>query len=344
MRVLTITFALLTVLFTGCAQKAGEIFPPLAKPVMFPAPPERARIRYVGQLATSADLKAPAPFGAGLGEALFGKKDIASMLSPYALCTDGGDRLFVADSNAQLVHVFDLKSRQYQQWKPSIGAKRFSQPVGITYDPAGKLFVSDSAAGAIYVFDRAGTTLGEIGMGIVERPCGLAFDSKTQRLFVADTGKHQVIILSPAGDLLARMGSRGTALGQFNYPTNVSIDHQGRIYVSDSLYFRVQQFGADFSPRRQIGRKGDLPGYFGQPKGIAIDSEDHLYVVDANFETVQIFDDAGTLMLDFGAEGRGPAEFWLPAGIFIDSSDRIWVADSYNRRVQLLQYLPEGSP
>src|SRR4051794_8266638 len=92
------------ILFTGCAQQPGEIFPPLAKPVVFPAPPERTRIRYVGQLATSADLKAPATLGSGIGEVLFGKKDVASMLSPYALCTDGGDRLFVADSNEQMVH------------------------------------------------------------------------------------------------------------------------------------------------------------------------------------------------------------------------------------------------
>jgi DNA-binding beta-propeller fold protein YncE len=344
MRKGTLIFALFAMLSAGCAQKPREIFTPLAKPVVFPPAPEHTRIRYIGQLATSADLKAPVPFGAALGDAIFGKKSDASMLSPYALCTDGADRLFVADSNAQLVHVFNLKSRQYQQWKPSMGVKRFSQPVGIAWDAAGKLYVSDSAAGCIFIFDRNGKTTGEIGRGIVQRPCGLAFDSKTGHLFVADTGSHQIVILSPAGQLLARLGSRGTALGQFNYPTNVAIDHQGRIYVSDSLNFRVQQFGPDFAPRRQIGRKGDLPGYFGQPKGIAVDSDDHLYVVDANFEAIQIFDASGALMLDFGAEGRGPAEFWLPAGIFIDAANRIWIADSYNRRVQVLEYVPEAQP
>jgi DNA-binding beta-propeller fold protein YncE len=309
--------------------------------VLFPTPPERTRVQYVGKLSTSADLKPPKDFGQGLGEAIFGKKKIASMLSPYALCTDGADRLFVADSNAQSVHVFNLKNRQYAQWRPTAGEKRFAQPVGIAYDPAGKLFVSDSAARCIYVFDNSGRTIGVIGADVLERPCGLAFDAKTQRLLVADTGRHQVIILSPTGALLARLGSRGTALGQFNFPTNVAVDHQGRIYVSDSLNFRVQQFGPDFAAKRQIGRKGDLPGYFGQPKGVTVDSEDHVYVIDAHFEAVQIFDSEGTLMLDFGSEGRGPGEFWLPAGIFIDTHNRIWIADSYNRRVQVFDYLPE---
>jgi DNA-binding beta-propeller fold protein YncE len=335
---------IILVLFTGCAQKQGEVFPALAKPVLFPSPPEKTRIRYVGQLSTSADLKSPGNLASGIGDVLFGKKPDSSMLSPYALCTDGANRLFVADSNAQLVHVFDINNRHYEQWKPAIGDKRFSQPVGIAYDPAGKLFVSDSAAGCIYIFDRNGKTLGVIGQGILQRPCGLAFDPKTSHLFVADTGLHQVVILSPTGTQLARLGSRGTGLGQFNFPTNVAIDHQGRIYVSDSLNFRVQQFGPDFAPRRQIGRKGDMPGYFSQPKGIAVDSDDHLYVVDSNFEAVQIFDAEGTLLLNFGAEGRGPAEFWLPAGIFIDPANRIWIADSYNRRVQVLDYVPEAQP
>src|SRR3954462_7914903 len=176
-----ILLTLLAMLMLGCAQPAGIIFPPLQKPILFPPPPDVARVRYVGQLATSADLKPPVPFGQGLADAMFGKKTIASMLSPYALCTDNADRLFVADSNAQTVHVFDLKTRKYDQWKPASGTKRFSQPVGIAYDPAGKLFVADAAAGSIYVFDNVGRSIGEIHSDAIQRPCGLAFDAANHR-------------------------------------------------------------------------------------------------------------------------------------------------------------------
>ena len=86
-------------------------------------------------------------------------------------------------------------------------------------------------------------------------------------------------MLSRTGELESRIGQRGTALGQFNYPTHVMIDHAGRIYVSDTLNFRVQQFSPDLKPVRQIGSKGDLPGYFSQPKAIAVDSQDHVYVI-----------------------------------------------------------------
>ena len=328
----------------GCAKPAGVLFPLPEKRIFWPAPPEMARVRYVGQLATSRDHKAPVSFGERLGKTLFVSKSAFSMLSPYALCTDGHDRLFVADSNAQCVHVFDMKTRKYTHWAPRNANKRFDQPVGIAYDPAGRLFVSDSVAKLIYVFDKTGKEIAQIGAGYLTRPAGLAFDPQGQRLFAADVGAHNILIFSAAGQPLARLGHRGTRLGEFNFPTNVAIDAHGRLYVSDSLNFRVQQFSPDFRSTIQIGRKGDMPGYFSQPKGIAIDSDDHIYVVDANFESVQIFDANGELLLDFGSEGAGAGEFWLPAGVFIDSTNRIWVADTYNRRVQVFDYLPEGTP
>ncbi len=326
----------------GCVKQQGVIFPPRKPPLVFPAPPEQPRIRYVGQLATSADLKPAVPVTQAFGEALFGKAETASMLTPYAVCTDGRDRVFVADSNAQVVHVFDLKNRKYARWHPDNKESRFAQPVGIAFDgQTRRLYVADSAAGHVQMFDPYGNDLGELGPNVLNRPVGLAFEVRTGRLFVADAGQHQVLVFGRDRALLARIGTRGTELGQFNYPTNVAVDSQGRLYVSDSLNFRVQQFAPDLKPIRQIGRKGDMPGYFAQPKGIAVDSEDHLYVVDANFESIQIFDASGALLMDFGAEGNGDAEFWLPAGIFIDRRNRIWIADSYNRRVQVLDYLPE---
>jgi DNA-binding beta-propeller fold protein YncE len=336
---------LMTAFVGGCAKPAGVIFEPLASPVFWPQPPEPQRIRYVGQLTTSADLKPAVPFGKAISEFFFGKGESRSMLTPMACCTDGADRLFVADSNAQCVHVFDLDTREYHRWVPGNPEKRFSQPVGIAYHPAGKVFVADSVAGRVFAFDARGKYLGEIGEGVLVRPCGVAVDAKNDRLYVSDVGIHQVVIFSATTQqVVARLGGRGMELGKFNFPTYVAVDSQGQLYVSDSLNFRIQQFSPDFMPIRAIGKKGDMPGYFSTPKGLALDSHDHLYVVDANFEAVQIFDSQGQLLLDFGQEGRGPGEFWLPNGIFIDPKDRIWVADTYNRRIEVFDYVPENQP
>lgn len=329
---------------SACTQPAGVIFPPLAQPIQWPEPPEPPRIQYVGQLLTNKDLKPPRPMLESLAETIMGKRDAFGMLTPFALCTDDADRLFVADSNAQLVHVFDLKTRRYARWKATSAQPQFSQPVGIAWDPSGRLLVSDSIAGAIFTFDTNGNYTGQLGVGILSRPCGILVHPLTSRIYVADAGTHQIVVLNSTGQQLARIGQRGSEPGQFNFPTSLAMDHQGRLYVCDSLNFRIQQILPDMKTARQIGSKGDMPGYFASPKSLAIDSDDHLYVVDNQFESVQIFDSTGLLLLAFGEEGHGPGQFWLPNGIFIDGNNRVWIADCYNQRVQVFDYTAEKRP
>lgn len=346
-RPLALLTALAVSAMVGCAQRAGVLFPPVANAPSWPAPPDAPRVRYLGQLSTAVDLNAGKNFGQAFGDAVFGAKPEPGLLTPYAVCSDGGNRLFVADSTGQVVHEVDLTRRRWTRIAPDNAAKRFGSAVGIAYDTSGdgRLFVADAADKRVYVFAAGGKTpAGSFGGEFFVRPCGLAYDAARQRLLVVDAGAHQLLALTPDGRLIGRVGARGVGPGEFNYPTNVAVDSVGRVYVSDSLNFRVQQFDADLRPLRVIGRKGDMPGYFSQPKGVAVDVDDHLYVVDANFESVQIFDAAGRLLLHFGEEGRDPGEFWLPAGVYVDRvTNRIWVADSYNRRVQVFEYVPDAA-
>ncbi len=325
----------------GCASPPGIIFDPAEGNYTWPPPPDSARIRYVGQLRGEADLRVGRSGIERLGDTLFGTKPKETFVSPLATCTDGAHTIFIADSNAQAVHVLDLETRAYKRIAPKEPNYRFALPVAVVYDPAGRLLVADSLAAQVVVFSSDGTPSGVIRSDVLERPCGLAFDAPTRRLFVADSALHQIFVFDETGTEIARIGRRGSEPGEFNFPTNVALDAEGRLYVSDSLNFRVQVFDQKFKPIRQIGTKGDMPGYFSQPKGVAIDPAGHVYVVDANFEAVQIFDADGKLLMSFGREGQGPGEFWLPVGIFIDRTGRIWVADSYNRRVQVFDYLAE---
>lgn len=328
----------------GCAHEAGVIFPKDAAAPIWPSPPDQPRIRYVGRLNSSADLKPALSSFKIVGDAVLGADNRAyAFNNPKAICTDEASRIFITDSGDRVVHVLNLNTREYDRWTPR--TRPFRSPVGIAYDSAARrLLVADSAAKTIFVFNDSGVCTGEIGSGLLDRPCGLAVDRNNGRIIVVDCGAHQLVVLSPRGDLIQRVGSRGDGLGQFNFPTNIVIDHHGRVYVSDSLNFRVQQFDTNLKPIRQIGRQGDMPGCFAQPKGLAVDSADHLYVIDSQFEAIQIFNDAGDLLLSFGEQGTSRGAFCLPSGLYIDSHSRIWVADTFNRRVQVFDYLREAKP
>ena len=343
MRTCNLIPILATLLLAGCLHPLQPVFAPLANAPVWPTSPDTPRIRYVGQLSGSQDLKAPVSPLKGVGDALFGADATYSFVNPMAVCTDNGARVFVADPGDHVIHMLNLETRQYARW--SVPNHLLQSPVGLAFDAGGRrLLVSDSAAKTIFIFDNAGTYAGDLGKGVLVHPCGLTVNPANGSILVVDVALHQIIVFSPAGQVISRLGTRGDSLGTFNYPTNIALDHRGRAYVSDSLNFRVQQFSPQLAPLRQIGKQGDMPGYFSQPKGLSLDTEDHLYVVDSQFEAIQIFSDTGALLLNFGESGKGAGQFWLPTAIYVDHRNRIWVADSSNRRIQVFDYLPEVKP
>lgn len=82
----------------------------------------------------------------------------------------------------------------------------------------------------------------------------------------------------------------------FNYPTFITIDRDGRLYVTDTGNFRVQIFDKEGRYIKDFGKPGNKGGFFARPKGVAIDSEGNIYVVDAMFQNVQIFNREGELL------------------------------------------------
>ncbi len=329
------------VLLSGCAKPAGVLFEAADTLITWPQPPDEPRVRYVGQLRSAQDLKASRSALEQLGRAIFGPGEpVGVLISPTGVCTDDGDRVFVADRAARTVHVYNLKRRTYTQWRPPETSNPFFEPIALAYDPAGRLFVADPAGGVLHVFDEGGGFLGTLGESDLSRPVGLAVDPATGNIYIADVGDHRVVVLSQQDTVITTIGTRGIGPGQFNFPTFLTLDTTGRLYVSDSLNSRVQVFTPEGAFERVIGSRGDMPGYFSQPKGLAVDAQGRLFIVDANFEAVQIFDAQGAVLMSFGQEGQGPGEFWLPVDLAFDKSGRIWVADSYNKRVQVFEMIP----
>jgi DNA-binding beta-propeller fold protein YncE len=193
----------------------------------------------------------------------------------------------------------------------------------------------------VFGYSPAGDLVIAIGHdGELENPAGMAIDGNRGLLYVADSKKHQVFCYSTAdGSSVRTIGRRGSEPGEFNFPTNVFVDKEGRLYVTDTLNFRIQSFDPEGMPLTAFGTLGDTPGSLNRPKGVGVDDEGHIYVADTSFNNFQIFDQAGQLLLFVGSVGSGPGEFFLPAGLFIDARNRVYVVDQGNARVQVFQYL-----
>ncbi len=143
------------------------------------------------------------------------------------------------------------------------------------------------------------------------------------------------------------------APGDFNQPTGVAVDSDGRVYVADTLNHRVNLYDRDGDLIRSIGSKGNGEEQFNEPRGLAVDADDNLYVADTwNARIVKISPDGewlttwGTGAQDLGdgrlatitdgtSEGNAanPLGFFGPRGVAISSDGNVYVADTGNKRI-----------
>jgi hypothetical protein len=304
--------------------------------LVWPQPPNPARIRFVQSVTGPADLGIRRSF---LGRAfglITGQSQRVVLARPFGVALDDEDNLLLADTVAQAVFRFDLVHKNFRRWD-KIGPFRLDSPVAIAGHQA-TFYVADSALPAVLAFNFKGELQYALTNGL-ERPAGLLVAG--EKLFVADAGAHCICVFDLRGHPLSRFGRRGTAPGEFNFPTHLAADASGHLLVSDSMNSRVQILDLTGHPLGVVGSLGDGSGHFSRPKGVAADSFGHIYVADALLDNLQIFDQSGQLLLHLGGTGRQPGEFWLPGGIAISRNNRIYVADAYNRRVQVFQYLEQ---
>ena len=310
----------------------------VAQPALvWPAPPEPARIRFEQAFSSAQDLGIRDRWWHKAVDWLVGRQP-QPLVRPQGLTTDAQGRLYVVDAFYHAVHMFDATRREHFLF-PEEAPGGFSNPVDVAVADDGRVFVSDSGSGRVHVFGAQGREfIQAVGESRLQRPTGLALSPDTNELLILDTLASRLVVYTL--DSLEFKAALGIGKDeQFHYPTHLWVDADGRIYVSDALNFLVRILDKDKRLVQSFGGPGLVPGTFSRPKGIATDSDGHIYVVDALFDNVQILDDSGRPLLAFGSAGTNIGEFWLPNGIHIDRADRIYIADAYNQRIQIFQYL-----
>ncbi len=293
-----------------------------------------ARVEYLRTIPSVREFTKPKNFFVKVFQWVVGEAEgKPEIVRPYSTTHDSTGRLLIADPGQRGVHIFDFEKKKYQFLKPP-KSQPFQSPIDVVCDTQDNIYVSDSTRAQIYVFDTKGKYLRAIGSQQLKRPTGMAIDSVAKRLYLTDTLRHQVLVFGLDGSLVREIGKRGTAPGEFNYPTALTLS-KGKVFVVDAMNFRIQSFTLDGNYAGSFGKLGVQTGTLNRPKGIAADTNGNLYIVDALFETVQVFDPQGRLLYYFGSTGKKPGQFQLPTGISITNRNVIYIADSYNQRVQV---------
>lgn len=307
--------------------------------VVWPAPPEPARIRYLAQIRGAEDVVLTPGKVDRLFTLLTGEKAAyVPFVTPMGVASDGNRMVFVADGAARVVHCLDYGGREVGYLQVTADGP-LKSPVAVAVAKDGSIYVSDSVLAKVYKYSADLEFLGELQGEVFQRPAGIAITKDGEKI-VIDVLAHRLLVFD-RNDRFVRFVPAGVDEALLNRPLHVAVDREKNIYIVDAMNFRVVVFDWQGKKQAVFGEPGDMPGYFSRPKGIAVDSDGHVYVVDALQGTVQIFDKGGQVLLAFGGNGKRAGEFNLPSGVFVDDDDRIYVADTYNRRVQVFRYVKE---
>lgn len=329
---------LVLLLLTGCAA-APAIIEGSPGNIVWPKPPEVARIRFIKAVAKTEDLIETKEVGwlKKVWTFIAGESSDKILVAPYGVTADTEGNVYVADRDAREVFYFNLKTRKYDSFFFETEDLE-DYPIGI--GTAKDIYVTYPNSGRIIIFNKKGKVVREIGKEAdLKRPTGIAVNATKSLLYVADTLGHEIKVFDLSGKPLFTFGKRGKEDGEFNYPTHIFVAKNGAVYVTDELNFRIQVFTYDGKFLFKFGKVGTVPGTFESPKGIAVDSEENIYVADAMSDSIQVFNRDGKLLLVFGGSGPEEGQFAGPGGMYIDKEDRIYITDLYNKRMQIFQYL-----
>ena len=344
----------LLALLAGCAEVPlqMEYSPPASAAAdavaggrVWPAAPETARYRLAGVLVGESNFRAveqPARatrllrWVVGLGP--WGSRVPDLLVRPQSGVADGAGRVYVTDVGRRAVFVFDEAAGQLRIWEQADRNGLFVAPIGIVLGAREELWVADSGLGRVVRLSPTGEALGSIGEGVLQRPTGLARDAAANRLYVADSGAHDIKVFDDEGNLVARLGRHGEGPGEFNGPTFLA-RAGGALDGADHLDGRAQVLALAGTPRAGSGQRGRYGGNFTRPKGVAVDPDGNVYVVESYYDHLLVFDGAGRFLLPLGGTGSEMGQFFLPSGTWIDPRGRVFIADTFNGRVIVLQYL-----
>lgn len=189
----------------------------------------------------------------------------------------------------------------------------------------GIFYVTDTEMQCIYNLDFANKKASQVelqGRAQVMSPQGLCF-APDGRIYVADRGRRQVLVLDDKFGWLAEYGPWEKDSG----PTDVTI-WKDRLYVVDSGSHCVRVLEAATGKELQIlGRAENRDEFTKGPTNIAVDDNGFAYLVDTVYSRIYVWDADGKFVRHVGKPGDVPGHLARPKGITW-FGNMLWVLDS----------------
>lgn len=324
--VLLLLFVATGIFTDSCAPKLK----PSKEQVIYPAPPDTARILYLTSFSNSLDITGKR---SALKSDVIGEDKGIPVGKPYGLATTPG-KLYICDAAIGGLLVVNLAKKSVTPFTPG-GKGKLRLPINCCVDAEQKLYVADPERREVVVFDKSGDYSGSLSDPKVDsafRPLDVVVSG--DRIYVTNAPAARVYVYNRKDmSFITAFPEKSGGQARILYnPINITAN-ESRIYVTDFGDFKVKIFSEEGGLIQSVGEYGKNLGQFVRPKGLSIDKNGILYVVDAGFENVQLFNEAGKLLMFFGGPYKAKGDMWLPAKVHIDYSNT-----QYYRKIVPAEY------
>ena len=216
------------------------------------------------------------------------------------------------------------------QWTMA-DSQPLSNPLGIAVDGSNNVYVTDADLDEVLKYDANGNLLshwGNVGQTTLDQPSGIAV--KNGNVYVADSANSRVVEYDSNGTVLGIIQPVNGEYYTFVYPTGISFDAAGNLYVSDNSD-AVYQFDNSSHLTAQWTANGSL----NFPVVSLEDASGNVYVANYNSNNIVKFNPQLGTVSTWGQSGTQTGRFNGPSDVKLDPNGNVAVVDTDNNRIQV---------
>ena len=223
-----------------------------------------------------------------------------------------------------------------QLGKPTKVIGGLNRPRGITVNSKQQIIVTEHGSHQTTILNNRFEkmkTFNSKGNG----PAGVTVDDG-DNMYIASIDSHTVTKFTDNGDLLLKVGEKGSRSLQFDSPNAIAYNKTNRkLYVSEEMNHRVQVLNTDLTFHRSFGKRGSGKGDFNHPTGIAFDLTGNVYIADFYNHRIQVFTTDGAFLRTLGSKGDGPGQLNNPLGVTVSPTGVVFMAEKSGNRISVFR-------
>ena len=235
-------------------------------------------------------------------------------------------------------------------------------PSGIAiHEDSHQIFVASSCNHRVEIFSETGEFLYQLGVGQLYLPCGIAIHGDSVYVSCDDHTVSKFSLTEMCR--VKKIGGEGSNNGQFNYPSQLTTDYIGCVFIPDTCNHRICIHDPDLNHLRNITHQS-----MSRPWDVKV-SRDRLYVLcpnsnpcmyvltlegdklhslitcgegmevifpffcfdhlnnivtsDNDTHSIRVFSPEGNLLHTIGREGHEQGMFYYPTGVAVTPNRRL---------------------